>query len=233
MPEPERCAIPHHLLGIIDDPDHDFTADDFCKHVHAALDLIIENGHLPIVVGGSNSYLEALVDDPNNEFRSKYDCCFIWLDVSLPVLFPYLDKRVDEMVHAGLVDEIREAFVPGANYSRGIRRAIGVPELDHYFQVEKETNVDEAHKEEVLQHAIRGIKENTHKLAENQLMKIHRMINELGWAMTRVDSTKVFEAVLRGEDYKHLYQEAVFKPSVEIAERFLEETTQGRGNLPN
>ncbi|TKY65140.1 Adenylate isopentenyltransferase 5 [Spatholobus suberectus] len=232
VPESERCAIPHHLLGIIDDPDYDFTVDDFCKHVLAALDLIIEKGHLPIIVGGSNTYLAALLEEPNIAFRSKYDCCFIWLDVSLPVLFQYLDKRVDEMLDAGVVDEIQEAFVPGVDYSRGVRRAIGVPELVEYFLVEKEI-YDEAQKDKMFQHAIARIKENTCKLAEMQLLKIHRMNYELEWRMIKIDSTQVFEAVLKGMDYKNLYQEIVFKPSMKIVKRFLEETTQDGGNTPH
>ncbi|CAJ2674287.1 unnamed protein product [Trifolium pratense] len=220
--ESERCSIPHHMLGIIDDPDYDFNVNDFCKHLLEALDLIIENGHLPIIVGGSNSYLQILVD---NAFRSKYDCCFIWTDVSLPILFQYLDKRVDEMVEVGLVDEIREFFVPEANYEVGIRRAIGVCELNYYFEIENKKDIDEAHKENILKEAIEKTKQNTFKLAENQLSKIHNMVYNLGWKMNKIDSTKVFEALLRGEDYKHLHQEIVVKPSIEIVTRFLEETT--------
>ncbi|KAJ1412764.1 P-loop containing nucleoside triphosphate hydrolase [Sesbania bispinosa] len=224
--EAERCGIPHHLLDFIDNPESNFTVDDFCKQALSAIDLIHENGHLPIIVGGSNNYLEALVENPKNEFRSKYDCCFIWLHVSLSVLFQYLDQRVDEMVDAGLVDEVREAFVPGANYSNGIRRAIGVPEFEQYLLVEKEACHDEAYKEKMLQDAIKRTKESTHKLAETQLMKICRLNNELGWGMNMIDSTEIFMAVLRGEKYMNLYEEVVFKPSLKIVKRFLEGTTQ-------
>jgi adenylate dimethylallyltransferase (cytokinin synthase) len=56
VPESERCSIPHHLFSIIDDPEYDFTMNDFCKKVLESLDIIIANGHLPIIVGGSNSY---------------------------------------------------------------------------------------------------------------------------------------------------------------------------------
>ncbi|KAK7266779.1 hypothetical protein RIF29_19434 [Crotalaria pallida] len=225
IPEFERCGIPHHLLGIIDNPDYNFTVDDFCKHALASIDLILENGHLPIIVGGSNNYLKALVEDPKNYFYSKYECCFIWLHVSLPVLFQYLEKRVDEMVDAGFVDEIREAYVPGANYTNGIRRAIGVAEFDQYIQVEKEKH-DEAYKEKMLQAAIKRTKENTIKLAEDQHRKIHKLNYELGWGMNIIDSTQVFEAILSEEVYADLYQEIVFKPSMNIVQRFLEESTQ-------
>ncbi|WVZ06637.1 hypothetical protein V8G54_019983 [Vigna mungo] len=210
--ESQRSGIPHHLLDIIDDPDYDFTIHDFCYHVLHALDTIVQNGHLPIIVGGSNTYLTALLENPDVAFRSKYDCCFIWVD----------DKRVDEMVDAGVVDEIREAFVAGADCSRGIRRAIGVPELGEFFLREKEID-NEAQKEKMLRHAIMKTKENTHKLAERQLSKIRNMNHD--FKMFRIDSTQVFEAVLNGVDYKQLYEEIVFKPCMEIVKQFLEETT--------
>lgn len=135
------------------------------------------------------------------------------------------------MVDAGVVDEIQENFVPGANYSRGVRRAIRVPELGEYFLVEKEIS-DKAEKEKMLQHAIARTKENTCKLVEMQLLKIHRINYELGWGMTKIDSTVVFEAILKGVDYKNLYHEIIFKPSMEIVKRFLQETTRMWGKTP-
>lgn len=225
IPESEQCSIPHHMLGIINDPDYDFTVNEFCKKMVEILDVIVENGHLPIIVGGSNSYLQVLVDDPIYAFGLKYNCCFIWVDVSLSILFPYLDKRVNEMVEAGLIDEIRDFFVPGADCTMGIRRAIGVPELQRYFEIENDEDFDEAHKEKILEESITEMKENTCILAENQLIKIDNMVNRFGWKVHKIDSTEVFEAVLKGEDYQHLYQEIVIKPSIEIVKSFLEEAT--------
>ncbi|GMP25515.1 hypothetical protein CsSME_00002343 [Camellia sinensis var. sinensis] len=97
----ERQRVPHHLLGEFD-PDSDFTARDFCYHALEAIEKIIRSGRIPIIVGGSNSFIEALVEDPDFKFKSQYDCCFIWLDVSLPVLHSFVSKRVDQMVDAGL-----------------------------------------------------------------------------------------------------------------------------------
>ena len=148
-------------------------------------------------------------------------------EVILMYILFLADKK--KMVDAGVVEEIREYFVPGADYSRGIRRAIGVPELGEYFLVEKEMD-DEVQKEKMLQHAIMKTKENTRRLSEMQLWKIQKMNYER--KMTRIDSTKVFEAVLKGEDYKHLYQEIVFKPSMEIVQKFLGKTTEVKKIMP-
>lgn len=41
---------------------------------------------VPIVIGGSNSYVEALVEEHFFKFKRQYDSCFLWADVVLPVL---------------------------------------------------------------------------------------------------------------------------------------------------
>ncbi|KAF2325144.1 hypothetical protein GH714_024637 [Hevea brasiliensis] len=137
--EEERFGIPHHLLGEVN-PNADFTAKDFCSMASLAIESVSTRGLLPIVVGGSNSYIEALVDDDDYRFRSKYECCFLWVDASMSVLNDFLCKRVDEMVSKGMVDEVRKIFDPYADYSKGIRRSIGVPELDKYLRDEAFSN---------------------------------------------------------------------------------------------
>lgn len=100
--ENEKKGVPHHLLGEID-PESDFTARDFCHHALVAIRKVMRLGRLPVIVGGSNSFIEALVEDHFFSFRSKYECCFLWLDVSVPVLYSYVQLRVDQMVDAGIL----------------------------------------------------------------------------------------------------------------------------------
>lgn len=38
----------------------------------------------------------------------RYNCCFLWVDVSLTVLADYLSKRVDEMLDSGMSEELAE-----------------------------------------------------------------------------------------------------------------------------
>ncbi|AES78071.1 hypothetical protein MTR_7g024220 [Medicago truncatula] len=56
---------------------------------------------------------------------------------------------------AGIVDEKREIFVFEVNCIRGIERAIGVHELDYYFEIEKEKYVDKVQKENIVNEFIR------------------------------------------------------------------------------
>lgn len=60
----------------------------------------------------------------------RYDCCFICVDASLPVLDRYVEQRVDCMMDAGLLNEVYDIYNLNADYSRGLRQAIGVREFE-------------------------------------------------------------------------------------------------------
>ena len=212
----EECrGVPHHLLGIAD-PNSNFTAMDFGHHASLAIQSIAGRNRLPIIAGGSNSFIESLVTNVP-EFKSKYDCCFLWVDVSLPVLHRFVSERVDRMVEAGLVEEVRRIFDPAADYSGGIRRAIGVPEMDQFLRSERIDGEKIAAK--YLEKAIAKIKENTCKLACAQLEKIHRLQNIRGWKIHRLDATEAF--LKRGGDAEEAWEKHVAGASMDIVDCFL------------
>ncbi|KAK6146103.1 hypothetical protein DH2020_019972 [Rehmannia glutinosa] len=210
----ERHGVPHHLLGVID-PDEDFTAEDFVYHASLAVDDIIKRCHLPIIAGGSNSFIQALVDD--TKFRSKYEFCFLWVDVSMPILHSFVAKRVEQMVDAGLVAEAREFFEPSGDYSRGIRRAIGVPEMDEFFR--QESFVEDETRAKLLKTAINKVKENTCKLSCRQLEKILIMAEQLKWPIHRLDATEAF--MRQDGDAMDPWKRLVAGPSTRILSNFV------------
>ncbi len=57
----ERQGVKHHLMEILS-PDATFTVSDYAALADAAIQSIIENGKLPILVGGTGLYIEAVVD---------------------------------------------------------------------------------------------------------------------------------------------------------------------------
>ncbi|XP_058077783.1 adenylate isopentenyltransferase 3, chloroplastic-like [Magnolia sinica] len=220
--EEEQCGVTHHLLGVVDSDD-DFTASDFRRRASREVELIADRRKLPIIAGGSNSYIEALVDDDDHEFRSKYDCCFLWVDVSLPVLHSFVSDRVDQMVEAGLVDEVRKMFDPNADYTRGVRRAIGVPEMDRYLRAED--TIDDEARARLLEGAIDEIKANTCRLACCQLEKIHRLRTLSGWDIHRLDATDAFR--IRGSSgAEEAWDKLVVGPAATIVRRFLYENNE-------
>ncbi|XP_019059062.1 PREDICTED: adenylate isopentenyltransferase 7, mitochondrial-like [Tarenaya hassleriana] len=213
---PQECrGIPHHLLGIID-PNANFTSTDFSCLASQVIASITAKDRLPIVAGGANSYIESLVTR-SAEFLLNYQCCFIWVDVSLPVLNSFVSKRVDKMVETGLVDEVREMFDPKADYSVGIRRAIGVPELHEYFV--SESLIDRGTQRKMLALAVNNIKQNTEILACRQLQKIHRLYNKRNWCMHRIDATEVF--LRHGDEAEEAWENLVARPSTRIVNEFL------------
>ncbi|OVA03620.1 tRNA isopentenyltransferase [Macleaya cordata] len=219
VPLHEQKGVPHHLLGTVS-PKVEFTSKDFRDSAIPIIDEILSRNHLPIIVGGTNYYIQALVSpflldelmedmdescvnsslgekqsdykcesgsdgsttsynrlkelDPDaanrihpNDYRkvnqylslyersgvlpsklfkgkasekwgrvdnSRHDCCFICVDASLPVLDKYVEQRVDCMINAGLLSEVYDIYNVNADYTRGIRQAIGVREFEDFLK---------------------------------------------------------------------------------------------------
>ncbi|XP_049348127.1 adenylate isopentenyltransferase 5, chloroplastic-like [Solanum verrucosum] len=219
------------------EPYSNFTVKDFCVKSIVYIENFLKTQCVPIIVGGSNSYIEKLVEDPVFMFKYKYDSFFIWIDVEQSVLNSRVDTRFDEMVNAeqsvlnrrvdtrvdemvNAVDEVRQIFIPDADYTKGIRRSIGVPEMAKYLREEKNMDEDDESKKMILQASISSIKHNTRKLICNQLEKIQRLINEKMWPVHHIIATDVFE-----EDGKEAVDEewrnTVLQPCLDIVKRFL------------
>jgi tRNA dimethylallyltransferase len=60
--EEERQRVPHHLLDIID-PDQPFSAADFKQLAGAAITDIWSRGKVPLLVGGTGLYIDAVLFD--------------------------------------------------------------------------------------------------------------------------------------------------------------------------
>ncbi|CAK8576443.1 unnamed protein product [Lathyrus sativus] len=232
LPFSEQNGVPHHLLGTVN-PNTEFTAKAFRDSAIPIIDAILSRNHLPVIVGGTNYYIQALVslfllDDsthelnesylgdspgitgcdngiaaendcssnsydllkdidpvaanrihPNNHRKInqyislysrtgvlpskvfqgqaaekwgqadnlRYDCCFISVDASLPVLDRYVEQRVDHMMDVGLLNEVYDIYSMNADYTRGLRQAIGVREFEHLLQTCAFKNINQKEKE--------------------------------------------------------------------------------------
>ncbi|KAJ8562994.1 hypothetical protein K7X08_031446 [Anisodus acutangulus] len=130
----ERRSVPHHLLGEFTPTEShpEFTHFDFRSTGSSRINEIINRGNVPFIVGGSNSFIYALlakqfnsrfdIFEPSNKL--SYNCCFIWVDVMAHVLNEYLDKRVDEMLDSDMLEELegyfkKEGFSDSGSVSRG------------------------------------------------------------------------------------------------------------------
>ncbi|ONI01083.1 hypothetical protein PRUPE_6G120800 [Prunus persica] len=142
VPLHEQKGVPHHLLGTVS-PNVEFTAKDFRDFsipISQYLSLYAHHGVLPSqLLQGKAAENWGRVDN----FR--YNCCFICVDASLPVLDQFVEQRVDCMIDAGLLNEVYEIFTRNADYTRGLRQAIGVREFEIFLRAYITEANDEAH----------------------------------------------------------------------------------------
>ena len=154
----ERAAVKHHLIDVID-PYERFTAGEFKRQAEKAINEIYSRGRMPIIVGGSGMYIDALLYDftfrevPDKNLRNELeeksveDLQKIIVEKDLPrpenwqnkrhlvrtletrgekpqraklregavvigmrppkeVLHARIEKRVEEMVKTGFIDEV-------------------------------------------------------------------------------------------------------------------------------
>jgi tRNA dimethylallyltransferase len=73
----EMAGVPHHLLDVVS-PKKVFTADNFVQLGTKAIEKIIKNNHVPVIVGGTGFYIDALLGrmtlanvPPNPKLRAK------------------------------------------------------------------------------------------------------------------------------------------------------------------
>ncbi|XP_076930977.1 tRNA dimethylallyltransferase 2-like [Bidens hawaiensis] len=325
VPLHDQKGVPHHLLGTIS-PEVEFTAKDFRDYAVPLINDITSRNHLPVIVGGTNYYIQALVsrflldeslgdtDDgcfdetkgdkephmqlmldqenfsysyeslkaidpvaanrihPNDHRKIsqylrlytscgglpskylqektmenwgdgdnlRYNCCFICVDASLPVIDTYVDQRVDQMVNSGLLQEVYDIFNPDAVYTRGLRQAIGVREFEDFLKVyncqeltitsiEKlKENMDtiscsscENPLKQLLEDAIDKVKLNTRRLVRRQKRRLNRLQTLFGWNIHYVDATECLSCFT-----EESWTENVVKPSIQIIQSHFEKDTK-------
>lgn len=87
----QQQAVPHHLVDSVD-PSQRFTVHHWLNAAHAAMAQIRERGHRPIVVGGTNLYLQALLHGLFDAEEAGYD----------PKVRAELEAMTGEAMHAQL-----------------------------------------------------------------------------------------------------------------------------------
>lgn len=124
----EQETVPHHLLDIVS-PDEQFTAADFKRLANEAIDEISSRHKLPIMVGGSGLYIDAVLFDygfsdnaqerdpanprhlskavPRVRQPARDNTLIIGMQVPREVLKDRIIKRVDGMVAAGFIEEVQ------------------------------------------------------------------------------------------------------------------------------
>lgn len=223
----EMCGIPHHLIDFLM-PEDEFNVVRFKNLAKEALEGIYERGHIPIVVGGTGFYIQALLYDidfseeedhsdirkrleeeaaqygaeylhhrltgvdqasaqvihPNNRKRviraleffelngypisqhneqqrqrqSPYAFCYFVLTDERACLYDRIEKRVDNMLDEGLVEEVERLKVMGCHSRMVSMQGLGYKEILDYL--DGNCTLDEA---------VYRIKRDTRHFAKRQL----------------------------------------------------------------
>ncbi|KAK3438035.1 hypothetical protein EUGRSUZ_C02679 [Eucalyptus grandis] len=259
IPPDERRGVPHHLLGSLDPDDGEMTPSQFRSLGDAAISDITSRGSLPLLVGGSTSSILSLLVErfdqeedvlgrlgPPARPKLRYDCCFLWVDVSLPVLEEHQSKRVDEMLDKGAFDELAGYYDLRRTDPEGwtgLRKAIGVPEFDRYFKKypppggvcpdspwrwqDARKRDDDPVRQGAYKEAVWEIKKNACQLAKRQIEKIQRL-RGCGWELRKLDATEVVQLAMAAEEeggsgvrWQGVWKRQVVGQSVNIVRRFL------------
>ena len=110
----EMMGIKHHLIDILD-PSEDFNIALFVKLAREAIADIRSRGKMPIIVGGTGFYIQALLKDVN--FEDEEDTSY------RESLYKILEEKGAEYVHDMLkdIDEVSFNEIPVNNSKRVIR----------------------------------------------------------------------------------------------------------------
>ncbi len=153
-------GVVHYGFDIVE-PDEHFQAFDFKEFAEAKIKDIVSQGKVPIVAGGTGLYVAGLVDNFDFEGgkagKSKFDVLQIGIKVDREVLYDRINKRVDEMVDEGLVDEVCKL---NDKYGCEIKSMTGIG----YRQICEYLNGDVS-----LETAIENLKRDTRHYAKRQM----------------------------------------------------------------
>ena len=256
MPE-EMQGIPHYLIDELM-PDEEFHIVRFQQMAKNSMERIYANGHIPILVGGTGFYIQAVTRDidftqaeqddgyrtsleslaqekgasylhrmlaevdpksasdihENNikrviralefyhqngspisahneeqqERTSPYNLAYFVLNAPRELLYERIDKRVDEMMAAGLVNEVQKLKDMG--YHRGLVSMQGLGYKEILAYLDGEMPLDEA---------VRILKRDTRHFAKRQLTWFRRE-PETEWInkdQFGFDDTKMLDHMLK------------------------------------
>ncbi|KMZ58265.1 tRNA dimethylallyltransferase [Zostera marina] len=246
MPMVERQGVPHHLLGEFDHTiAGEITPMDFRLLATERIESIRSRGRVPIIAGGSNSFVHALLSENHvpdiNPFAMentgsicgmKYRSCrLLWIHVGWSVLKRYIDKRVDDMVEMGMVEELATHFDRNRAVNKvykGLEKAIGVEEMDGFFLQfpplnpnRSESNRSRVGEKSRYEEAIQDIKRNSRILARRQVEKISVLRDVHGWDIRLLDATEAVKRKVEGagrDEIEKSWEKDVMFPAMEEME---------------
>ncbi|KAI5947087.1 tRNA dimethylallyltransferase [Manis javanica] len=148
--------------------------------------------------------------------------CILWLHADQSVLDERLDKRVDDMLTAGLLDELRDfhrrynekkVAENSQDYQHGIFQSIGFKEFHEYLITEGKCTPETSN--QLLKKGIEALKQVTKRYARKQNRWVkNRFLNRPGPSVPPVYGLEVSDIAK--------WEESVLEPAFEIVQSFIQ-----------
>ena len=165
----EMEGVPHHLVDVLE-PEEEFHVVRFQEMAKAAIQGIYERGHIPIVVGGTGFYIQALlydIDFTENENDTKYR--------------EYLGSIAKEKGNHILHEMLQEVDPKAAEtiHENNVKRVIRALEFFEKTGCKiSEHNEEERQKESPYHSAYFVLHDERHKLYEKIDFRVDQMIQK-------------------------------------------------------
>lgn len=169
--EEEKRGVPHHLFDILE-PSDSFSVFDYQERVRGKIREINSRGRLPILVGGTGLYVQAVLFDfrftdqkPDPAFRSEME--------------QLLEQNGPEALHAELARLDPDAALSiHPNNTRRVLRALEIVGVTGRPRAELE---DSGNRRPVFRHLLTGLDMDREKLYERINLRLDLMM-EAGFA---------------------------------------------------
>ena len=137
-PTPEEMeGVPHHMIDCVE-PGEDFSVGKYVQLADGCVQDILSRGKTAVIAGGTGLYVDSLIAGrtitqhnlDTQQIPPRYRPVWIGLDyLDRAVLYRRIDLRVDLMLQAGLLDEIRALLARGVSPRTTAMQAIGYKEF--------------------------------------------------------------------------------------------------------
>jgi len=126
------AKAPHHLIGTMSIL-QEMSAGKFRDLALAAIVKIHERGKAALVVGGSGLYIKALTHGLTDDWKNaQVDLKGAFLSRDRAELYERINRRVEKMFEAGVIEEVRKAGAMSATAAK----MIGVREIQDLLEGE-------------------------------------------------------------------------------------------------
>ncbi len=166
----ERKKYPHHFISIIS-PTKQYTPEQFAEEAKIAISKIHERGNIPLIVGGTGTYVMNLVGDSflNKARKSKvtsYNSLLLVPEFNRQKLYRKIETNIDKMFDDGLYGEVKSLVSVHHSVPKQIGKTHGYREFVEYAN-HKNKNVFRLSKND-LEKVRQLVKEDTKKYAMHQ-----------------------------------------------------------------